>query len=230
MRDFAVESAVRHPGRLVAALAVSVGALLQPAPAARAHPHVFIDAEAGFGFDAKGRLAAVHVVWRYDAFASLFLLEEMKLDPDGDGALTDAERAALADDQLNWPETFEGDSVLYLDGARVALGRAVGGTADVEDGRIVVRFRRDLAEPVAPGDREAVLRLYDPTYFFAYAIAPTPILRDAPEGCAASVKQFDPYGAASSLLAELAQLGREETPADPEIGAQFSDEVRLTCG
>lgn len=204
-------------------------ALTLAAAQASAHPHVFVDAEAGFGFDAQGRLASVEVVWRYDAFASLFLLEEMGLDPDGDGALTGEERAALAADQTEWPETFEGDSYLRIGTTQAALTPARDGTADVEDGRIVVRFRRDLVEPVPAQGLKARLEIYDPSYFFAYAIVGTPALRDAPAGCAAAADPFEIDDAASALLSSLALLGREETPDDPNVGASFADAAVLTC-
>ncbi|MGF1659820.1 MAG: DUF1007 family protein [Rubrimonas sp.] len=199
------------------------------ASAAQAHPHVFIDAEAGFVFDAEGRLASVEIVWRYDAFSSLFLLEDMGLDPDGDGALTEAERAALAADQTDWPETFAGDSYLRIGGEAAALSPARDGSAALEDGRVVVRFRRDLAEPAPAQGLQARLELYDPSYFFAYALTGEPALRDAPAACAAQARRFDPDAAASELLASLATLGREETPEDPNVGAAFADAALLRC-
>ncbi len=209
--------------------AALVAALTLGAEGAAAHPHVFIDAEAAFGFDRRGRLSHVAITWRYDAFSSLFLLEQMRLDPDGDGALTDAERALLAADQTDWSEGFEGDSRLYLGDARAALSPARAGEADLEDGRIVVRFRRDLAAPMPAEGLRARLELFDPAYFFAYALADAPRLIDAPAFCAARTRRFEPDRAGAALLSALAALGREETPDDPEIGARFADAALLRC-
>ena len=50
--------------------------------------------------DDQGRLAAIRVIWQYDAFASLFILESLEVDKDGDGVLTDDETAKVVTDQL----------------------------------------------------------------------------------------------------------------------------------
>src|SRR6056297_2811011 len=67
------------------------------APAAWAHPHVFVDVTLRFLPDAEGRLTGVEVTWAYDDFFSLLVLEDRGLDADGDMILTEAERAAGRD-------------------------------------------------------------------------------------------------------------------------------------
>ena len=92
------------------------------APAALAHPHVFVDVTLRFLPDEDGRLTGVEVIWRYDDFFSLLLLEDMGLDPDGDMELSGEERAALKGfDLVDWPEGFEGALFLETGGAAVAL-------------------------------------------------------------------------------------------------------------
>lgn len=56
---------------------------------AEAHPHVFIDTGLTFRFDGEGRLGAVSVVWAFDDFSSMLMVEDMEMDQDGDGVLTD---------------------------------------------------------------------------------------------------------------------------------------------
>lgn len=38
-----------------------------------AHPHAFVNAQAGFQIDADQRLHALKISWQYDAFTTLFL-------------------------------------------------------------------------------------------------------------------------------------------------------------
>ena len=60
---------------------------------AQAHPHIFVDTALALVTNAAGRPAGVEVTWRYDEFYSLLIFEDMGLDGDYDGTLTEAELA-----------------------------------------------------------------------------------------------------------------------------------------
>ena len=79
---------------------------------AAAHPHVFIDTGLEFIVDDAGQLTHVRVTWVYDEFYSLLVLEDMKLDQDADGVLTDAEEQVLAGFDAQWVEGYNGDLVV----------------------------------------------------------------------------------------------------------------------
>ena len=68
--------------------------MILPPAGALAHPHLFIDAGLELVYDDQGALSQVAVEWRYDAFYSLLIVEDLGLDPDGDGILTPQEEAA----------------------------------------------------------------------------------------------------------------------------------------
>ena len=72
------------------------------------------------------------------------------------------------------------------------------------------------------------LKLYDPGYYYAYGmqLAAAPTL---PAGCSAELIPFRADAATAELQAALSALSAEEVPDDPEIGARFADEIRLTC-
>ena len=201
--------------------------LLLP-PAARAHPHVFVDATAGFVADAEGRLAALRIVWLYDAFTTLVLYDQLGLDPDGDGQLDAADLAAVAAGETDWPPEYAGDTYLWQGSAPVALGRPVNPVARMVGDRVEIAFDLPLAEPVPLVPGLFSLKLYDPGYYYAYgmqlAAAPT-----VPAGCRAELIPFRADAATAELQAALSALSAEEVPDDPEIGARFADEIRLTC-
>ncbi|NIY99552.1 DUF1007 family protein, partial [Salipiger sp. HF18] len=89
---------------------------LLPAAQAFAHPHVFVDTTLRVVLDDNQRVTGIELHWAYDEFFTLMLLEDMGLDPDGDGVLTEDELAILQGFELdNWPEDFEGDIYLYDD-------------------------------------------------------------------------------------------------------------------
>ena len=81
---------------------LSLLSILQPWRT-EAHPHVFIDTALTFRFDEAGRLAAVDVVWAFDDFSSMLMIEDMEMDPDGDDMLTGDEIARLAAMFGDWP-------------------------------------------------------------------------------------------------------------------------------
>jgi len=222
------------PGRGIAKRAAEAALVLgavaaAPIPAP-AHPHVFIDGGVDFRFDETGRLSAIRVIWIYDAFTSLFMLEQLGLDADGDGELTEEDRAAIVADQTVWPEGYEGDSYLLVASEKVALGEPIEAEAALVDGKVEVQFTRPLAEPLAADGLRAVAKLYDPTYFFAYFVTEPATLHDAPDGCRAKVDPFEPSTDLIGLQQTLAELSREETPEQEDVGALFADRVTLTCG
>lgn len=210
--------------RVLACLAV---ALLRLAGPAAAHPHIFVDATAGFHFDGDGRLTALRITWTYDAFASLVLFDQLALDPDRDGKLDDADRAAIVAGETEWQPGYDGDVHLDLDGQPVAMGRPRNGRAWMEQGRVSVAFELPLAAPLAaPGG--ARLRLYDPFYYYDYAMTGPQDHEQGP--CVARIDRFEPDAATAKVQSQLAALSREEVPEQADVGALFADEVVLSCG
>lgn len=208
--------------RLLLAAAIAVVPLR-----AATHPHVFIDANASFVFDDEGRLSALRVRWTFDAFVSLFMIEALELDADQDGELSDEDRARIVADQTTWPPDYDGDSYLWVSGERAALTGPENASADQADGRVSVTFDRRLVEPVAVSD--ALAKLYDPVFFYAYFVAQDAALVNAPEGCEAEVELFEPDSELMLLQQSLMQLGIDETPEQEDVGAVFADRILLTC-
>ena len=209
-------------------LAASLCALCAAPQAASAHPHVFIDGGVDFVMDTSGDLTALRITWIYDPLASLFLLEDVGIAGLDDGDLTPALRAELASIQTEWIEGYDGDSYLWHDGGRVALSGPVDATARIEDGRVVYSFLRDLATPLRPG-ADTIVKVYDPTYYTAYAVTLAPRIEGPPEACAAVVEPFEPTPMLARLQQSLAAIPPDGTPEDAEIGARFAEKVHIRC-
>jgi len=204
-------------------LAAAIAALL--ATPAGAHPHVFVDGGVDFRFDNQRRLAALRVTWIFDPLTSLFMLEDLGIDPSA--ALDPADRARLAAYNTEWQPGYEGDSYLR-DGARqVELSGPLDADAALQDGRIAVTFTRAVEPPFRP-QGEAVVEVYDPTYYSEYAVTEAPTLEGNADGCRAEVIPFRPDAQLQTTLDELASVPMEETPAD-DYGRLFADKVRLAC-
>lgn len=209
-------------------LAAGVAGLAAPAAA---HPHIFIDTGVEFLFDDAGKLAALRVVWAYDELYSLLILEDMGLDDDYDGVLTEAERAALSGFDMAWVEGYDGDLRGTAGGQDLALSGPLDWTADVRDGRIITTHVRALETRVDPRAAPVVLRPYDPTFYTAYSATLANTASAA--GCTAETVPFDEdaaYAGLEQALAEAEAGGMDVEMDYPAVGALFADEIRLTCG
>lgn len=206
-----------------ASLAFALALAPDPAPA---HPHVFIDGGVDFLFDANGLLGALRITWIYDPLTSLFMLEDLEIDPATE--LDPDDRRRLAAYQTEWDQGFAGDSYLWEGDRRIALSGPVDASAEVRDGKVAIRFLRDVASPFRPGPA-TVAKVYDPTYFTAYFVTETPNLEGGATGCRARVAPYEPNGPLMSLQQSLLDIGVDETPEDPDVGALFADQVHVTC-
>jgi len=197
---------------------------------AGAHPHVFVDARTGFIFGADGQLRALRISWTYDAFTSLILFESLNLDADRDGKLSEADQAAVIAGETNWDPDYKGDVYLEVAGQDYPLGRPEAAAVTYVENQVEVSFDLPLSEPVAIGKTAALLRLYDPVFYYAYTILPAAEPFELPAGCQTQIVPFEPSAAENAMQERLANLGLDETPEQENIGRVFSDEVHLTCG
>lgn len=209
---------------------ISLVALLMSGAPALAHPHIFIDSGLELVFDSRGQLAAVRVTWAYDEFYSLMQLEELGLDPDGDGELTEAELEELAGFDTNWVEGYEGDLYVTAGGEKVALAGPIRAGARMEEGRIVTWHTRPLVTRIDPAAAEVVLKVYDPTYYTAYTLE-LGVALTGRQGCSVTRIPADlgrAYDAVEELLYGPGSDGASEDNFPP-VGELFADTLTLTC-
>lgn len=192
-----------------------------------AHPHVFIDTTLEFRFDPEGRLVEVRIGWTYDEFTSMLILADRGIEIDESFRETGSGRLSGFD--MTWIDGFDGDSYLLSGDRKVALGGPRDWETQVEAGVITTWHSRQPETPLEIGAEGARLQVYDPTYYTAYTIAAAPVLVGR-DDCTAEVYGPDPAQAAEILRKALEELSGPYDDADfPAIGAEFSEEVRLTC-
>ncbi|WP_181180858.1 DUF1007 family protein [Paracoccus sp. FO-3] len=198
---------------------------------AEAHPHVFIDTGLTFHFDGEGRMGAVSVTWVFDELSSMLIVEDMELDADGNGVLTDDETARLTAMFSDWPEDFAGDLYLTHDGKPVALSGPMEIEVRHRDGRLVVSHIRPLLDRIGPEDGRIVAQVYDPTYYTFYELAGTPEIRGR-DDCRIEIEKADIAAAQRKYGDELAKLSNDEIMDQgkyPDVGGDFADDMRLEC-
>lgn len=201
---------------LCLALGLPAGAL--------AHPHVFVETGLTLILDEAQMVTAVEVTWKYDDLYSLLIMQDMGLDEDADGALTEAELARIDGWDMQWIDGYAGD--LYLTdaaGGAVALSGPEPLSTQVEEARLISRHRRPLAQPV-PAEG-LVLRAYDPEFYTAYDLT---LGVSLPAPCSADVvppDEGDAYRKAEEVMAEFP----EDAMDVPLLGHVFAETVTIAC-
>lgn len=194
-----------------------------------AHPHEFVDVAVSFRFDARGRLDSVGVRWLWDDLTSMLMAEDFGLDADGDGTLTEDERAALVARFTDWPDDFDGDLYLSSQGAVVEMSGPRDLHADMRDGRLEVDFTRSVGPLDLTGP--LVMQAYDPSYYVAYDLDGAPRI-EGRDGCSIDIRPPDIAAAQqlyARLLGQLTEAEIMELGKSPEVGGAFADEVTLIC-
>ena len=195
---------------------------------ALAHPHVFVDTSLEVVFAPDGQAQALRVTWTYDALFTLSLLEDLGLDPGGDGALTEAETAAIQGFDMDWPPDFPGHLYAFAGGQPLALSGPEAFSARLVGDRVSSTHLRRLLTPLRPGDRGLIVKSYDPEHYYHYDITAAGL--QAP-GCAALVIPHDPVAADAALTAasEAYANATDLEAAFPLIGEYYADRVEVTC-
>ncbi len=198
-----------------------------PAPLA-AHPHVFVDSRVEIITEGS-LVTAVRLTWTYDDFFTLFLLEDLGLDPEADGVLTEEERATLEASVTDWPADYTGDLVLTHGEEPVPLAARRDHHVDVVDGRLVETHTRPLEAAVDASRALLTVENYDPYYYVDYAVDPQV---GVPARCEAAMVDADPLAAQAevdSLWQGLDIAGAGPEVQLPPVGYAFSDRVEVRC-
>jgi ABC-type uncharacterized transport system, periplasmic component len=193
---------------------------------AAAHPHVFVDAAARFVLDADGRLAAVEIEHLYDPLVSLFVLQDLGVDPFA--PLSEQDAVRLGADQAVMLKDSDGFAALSIGGKEVPFGAPIDVAVAITDERMHVTFTAPVAMPQALEGMAATLAIFDPVYFIAFDLT-GPVTVEGGADCAAEALEWAPTDGLMALQSTLLDLALDETPEDPTVGRLFAAEARLTC-
>lgn len=208
----------------------ALAALVALPMSAQGHPHMFIDAGLSLFFDEAGQLTGVRVVWVYDEFTSLLIVEDRGLDPDADGVMTEAELTGFAGTDVDWTSGFLGDLYLSVGDQNVSLGPATDFDAAYENGFLASMHTRPLVEPLDLTETPVAIKVYDPSFYAAYTVA-LPLAIEQDVACGVSLEEAD-LQKAGRKLEEMINALPEDQFAEvqfPEVGAFYADTIFVTC-
>jgi ABC-type uncharacterized transport system substrate-binding protein len=195
------------------------------APAAEAHPHVWVTIKSDLVFAAEGKVSAVRHAWTFDEMFSAFATQG--LDKDGDGKLSREELKELAEVNVTSLEEFNYFSVGKSGGKDVEFAKPVDYWLEADkDNVLTLHFTLPLKE-VAPG-KDFTLDVFDPTFFvdLSYSEGAKVELVNAPDGCSADAMRPKGTDTASTKLSESFF---NSLTASSQYGSQFASRVVLTC-
>lgn len=208
-------------------LPLVMAALMGTVPAALAHPHIFVDTALVLRIDDQNQLLGVELVWAYDEYYSLVVLEDRGLDPDFDGHLTPQEQQELRGFDLSWATAQKGHTFVTRGDRQIPLGAPEHLSTDLRFDRIITHHFRPLEQPI-PAD-DLTLQIYDPTYYTAYTVGLRVSL--PPDGaCTASVTAANLDQAYTFVEETLYGMSTAEAEDNfPQIGQSFADTIRISC-
>lgn len=195
------------------------------AGSAAAHPHVWIDARSEFVFDDRQRVTALRVSWRFDEFYSLFAIEG--LDKNGDGEVDAGELEPLAELNITSLQEYRYFTQISVDGAEAAYGPVTEYRSTFEDGILGLDFVIPLETPIDPRHARISLKSYDPTFYIAVEpplSEPVTFAGEPPPLC--RVKEVAGDDAETLSLSEADFL---DPNVNEGLGALYATEFIILC-
>lgn len=132
------------------------------APAARAHPHVWITSISTFIFE-NGRIVALDYEWRFDELYGALLVEEF--DRNRDRRFDAAETKVIQEKAFANLKEFNYFTALRAGAEPITVAGVENFSVAVEKRIAVYRFRLLLPRPIDPIREAVALSVYDPSFY-----------------------------------------------------------------
>ena len=191
-----------------------------------AHPHAWIDLTSTVIFDESGWVTGLRLVWVFDDFYTLFVLEGF--DIDGDGKVEPERLRELAATNLRNLSEYSYFTFVQSDDQPVAVGTVTDFDTLMRKGRLVLSFTVPLAEALDPAAASVSYAVYDPTYYIEVLhVGSASIVMEgqAAERCSFALIEPSP---SLEAIAGAAALDRNQ-PVSQGLGAFFAQRIELTC-
>ena len=214
---------VKAMGAMFAVLAAFLG----PETRSDAHPHAWIDLRSSVVLDEDSNVTGIRVHWIFDEFYTLFTLEV--IDPDRDGNADPEQVRKLAEENLKNLAAYSYFTYVKVDGKQPDYGTVVDYDSYLEGENLIMEFVVPLDQPVDPRTQEVSFAVYDPTYYIEiFHVDAQSFTAEGPmpEGCALELEEPNPN---PEMVSFAASLDQTESGGDG-LGAFFAEQVHLRCG
>jgi ABC-type uncharacterized transport system substrate-binding protein len=201
---------------------------LAAAPAAIAHPHVWIEMTSAVGFNPQGQITALGIAWTFDEFYSMAAVDGQ--DKNKNGKFDEAELKELATLYLTNLQKYGYFTAVEVDGKAPPHAKADSPRAIFKDGRLTFTFRLPLAKPVDPKTQKFSYSSFDPSYYIDIQPAKVGGVRmgtNAPKGCGFAIRQAE--GPTPPMALNLGQSLNQPPPPDGIFGMLPAAVVDIRC-
>jgi ABC-type uncharacterized transport system substrate-binding protein len=209
--------------------------IFQTVHTARAHPHVWVAAQAHILYKPDGKISAIRHSWTFDAAYSAFSTQG--LDTNKDGQLSREELADLAKTNVESLIDFDYFTVLKAQKHKAVFSAPQNYYLHFEQDSkaLTLHFTLPLQEEII-GGTIASLEIYDPTYFVEFRIKDgdqAVQLDQAPKGCTMNISRPKPPDIPAANNGEsspqLSEQFFEALTASSNFGVQFANRVIIAC-
>jgi ABC-type uncharacterized transport system substrate-binding protein len=193
------------------------------APAALAHPHVWVIMKSEVAYAPDGSVTGVRHAWTFDDMFSTFATQG--LDQKTKGQFTREELAPLAEVNMTSLKEFEYFSYGKADGKMVPFAEPKDYWLEYKDNVLTLHFTLPLSAPVKA--KAFSVEVYDPSYYvdFAFADGDAVKLAGAPGACKLAVQK--PGQAAAAQGQRLGEAFFNNLSSN--WGAQFANRMTVSC-
>jgi ABC-type uncharacterized transport system substrate-binding protein len=145
-----------------------IAALLLPVPA-KAHPHVFVEANLEIVRDDQGNITELRHVWRFDELFSTTVVLDFDantnnvLEPDELDEVSKTVTQSVGQENFFTEVRLKDENVEFIPPERINV--------DYKDGQLLMFFATRLKSPAKAGDGDFKVSVSDPTYYVAMDIA-----------------------------------------------------------
>jgi ABC-type uncharacterized transport system substrate-binding protein len=204
--------------------ALAALSLFAVAPAAEAHPHVWIVARGEIVYGPDGAMQTIRYAWTFDEAFSAFAVQG--LDKDNDGKLSRDELQPLAEVNVTSLKEFEYFTVGKNGEKPIEFGAPVDYWLVADEKKLLTLH---FTLPVKSASKGAAsLDIFDPTYFVAFEFGEGEAIKlsGAPTGCALEAKKPAP---APTTTGRLSESFFNSLSAASQYGSQFANRVAVRC-
>ncbi|MBI5264820.1 MAG: DUF1007 family protein [Bradyrhizobium sp.] len=200
-----------------------LAAIFLGAPAAEAHPHVWITSVSELIYAPDGSITGVRHAWTFDDMFSTYAVQG--LDSKTKGTFTREELAPLAQTNVESLKEYAYFTFAKADGKKEKFQEPIDYYLDYKDAVLTLHFTLPLKRAVKP--KELMLEVYDPSYFIDFKLAEKdPVkLVGAPSECQMKLQRPGDGMASAQKLTEQNFLDGENA----NFGMMFANKIMVSC-
>jgi ABC-type uncharacterized transport system substrate-binding protein len=208
--------------RLLGLLLLACGMALG-APAAKAHPHVWITAVSELVYAPDGSITGVRHAWTFDDMFSTYALQGIETKTKG--VYSREELAPLAQTNVESLKEFGFFTFAKADGKKEKFQEPVDYFLEYKDAALTLHFTLPLKTPVKP--KGLALEVFDPSYFIDFQFAEkNPVkLVGAPAACQMKFERPNDGTAGAQKLNEQNFMNGDNS----NYGAMFANKITVDC-